>query len=308
MALRGKNLGSDTLAAGLLASVVCAGAAFSAPNNAASVSADAASAEGGAAVLDLAPSPNVGWIAYGTDFLSPPSGPGPVLSDPKHPFIPNRVEYAQAQPDLTIEGPSTFRVADLSNPILQPSTREALRKANERVLAGKPSYTRQTACWPLGVPAYLLYPVQPVFFVQTAKQVVMITQFDHMIRHVYLNMPHSRRVKPSWHGESVGRYEGTTLVVDTIGMNDQTYVDNYRTPHTDKLHVVERFHLIDAGKTLQVDVHVEDPRAFTAAWNAVQRYRRVEPGPILEMNCAENNPNYFDYDVEPMPQAKTPDF
>ena len=257
---------------------------------------------------DFSPSPNVGWISYGTDFLPPPSGPGPVLSDHKHPFIPDAVEYRAAQPDLKIEGATTFRVADLSNPILQPATREELPKQNERVLAGKPGYTRQTACWPLGVPGYLLYPVQPVFFVQTAKEVVMITQFDYMVRHVHLNVPHAKDVKPSWFGESVGHYEGDSLVVDTIGLNDKVYVDNYRTPHTDKLHVTERYHLIDGGKTLQVDVHVEDPGAFTQPWNAIQRYRRVEPGPIIEMSCAENNPNYFNHDVEAMPEAKKADF
>jgi hypothetical protein len=256
----------------------------------------------------FSPSPNVGWISYGTDFLPPPSGPGPVLSDPAHPFIPDPVEYRQAQPDLKLPEQSTFRVADLSNPILQPSTREALRKRNEAVLAGHPGYTVQTACWPLGTPGFLLYPVQPVFFIQTPKEVVMVTQFDHMVRHVYLNAPHSAKPKPSWFGESVGHYEGDTFVVDTIGLNDKVYVDNYRTPHTDKLHVVERYHLIEGGKTLQVDVHVEDPGAFTQAWNAVQRYRRVEPGPIVEMNCAENNANYFNHELEPMPVAARPDF
>jgi hypothetical protein len=136
----------------------------------------------------------------------------------------------------------------------------------------------------------------------------MIWQDDHQVRHVYLNVPHSAQVKPSWFGESVGHYEGDTLVVDTIGMNDQTYVDNYRTPHTDRLHVVERFHMIEGGKTLEVNVHVEDPGAFITPWNAIQRYRRVEQGPILESFCAENNANYFNQDVESMPEADKPDF
>jgi len=81
---------------------------------------------------------------------------------------------------------------------------------------------------------------------------------------------------PSWFGESVGRYEGDTLVVDTVGMNDKTYIDSYRTPHTEKLHVVERFRMIEGGKTLEVKVHVEDPGAFTTPWDAIQRYRRVD--------------------------------
>ena len=66
-----------------------------------------------------------------------------------------------------------------------------------------------------------------------------------------MNVPHSKNPKPSWYGESVGHYEGDELVVDTIGLNDKTFVDNYRTPHTDQIHVVERFKLIEDGKTLQ---------------------------------------------------------
>ena len=73
---------------------------------------------------------------------------------------------------------------------------------------------------------------------------------DFQLRRIYLNVPHSSNPQPSWYGESVGHYEnGDTLVVDTIGMNDKTYVDNYRTPHTDKLHVVERFTLARDGQS-----------------------------------------------------------
>ena len=91
-------------------------------------------------------------------------------------------------------------------------------------------------------------------------------------------------------------------------MNDKTYVDNYRTPHTTRLHVVERFRIVDGGKTLQVDVHVEDPGAYTTPWNAIQRYRRVEEGPLHEMVCADNNGDHFNQGLVPIPQADKPDF
>ena len=68
-----------------------------------------------------------------------------------------------------------------------------------------------------------------------------------------------QEVAVRWFGESVGHYEGDTLVVNTIGITPRTFVDNYQTPHTDQLHVVERFQMADAGKTLEVKVHVEDP-------------------------------------------------
>src|SRR6185369_716471 len=123
-----------------------------------------------ASMPNFASNYSVGWVAYGTDFIPPPSGPGPVASDPAHPFIPDPVEYRRSQPDRKDDRLSTFRVADLSNPILQSWAREELRKRNELILSGKPGYNRQVSCWPLGVPAYLLYPVIPIYFVQTPKE------------------------------------------------------------------------------------------------------------------------------------------
>jgi hypothetical protein len=162
------------------------------------------------------------------------------------------------------------------------------------------------------VPGFLLYPVHPVFFIQTAKEVLMTWGQDFQLRHVYLNVPHSADPKPSWYGESVGHYEnGDTLVVDTIGLNDRTYVDNYRTPHTTRLHVVERFRLLEGGQSMEVNVRVEDAGAFTMPWNALQRYRidhRPTEVPLHEMVCAENNEDYFHQGLYPVPQADKPDF
>ncbi len=199
-----------------------------------------------------------------------------------------------------------WRIADLNNPILQPWAKEELRKNNERILAGGTGYTRQVSCWPMGTPAFLLYPAQPVYFIQTPEKVTIIAQMDHQVRHVYLNVPHSVDVKPSWYGESVGHYEGDTLVVDTIGINNQTWVDNFRTPHSEKLHVVERFRMADDEKVLLVDLHIEDSGAYTMPWNAVQRYDRLDQE-FVETTCAENNPLHLGQ-LDPIPEAKTPDF
>ena len=292
--------------AGVLTGLICAGSALAA---------------GAAAPPDFSPNASVGWVSIRGGFKPPPSGAGPIADDPAHPTITND--------DYRITGKQpTFPVADLSNPILQPWAREELRKRNERIFAGKSGLGPQQSCWPRGVPAFLLYGVQPVYFIQTPKEVLMTWQADHQTRHVYLDVPHSAKPKPSWYGESVGHYEGETLVVDTIGLNDKTPIDGYLTPHTERLHVVERFHLIDGGKTLEVNIHVEDPGAFTMPWNAIQRYRRVEPqraenplvaendsttsaaiaGPMLEASCAENNFSYFGNDSIPIPQANRPDF
>jgi hypothetical protein len=252
------RLSLTCIAAGLL----CSGAALS----------PAFAAEGtGASIPNFAPTLGTAWTSNrpkSDDFLPPASGPGPVLSDPARPYVPN----GQGQP--------TYRIADLTNPILKPWVVEQMKKANDDVVAGKVPFIARERCWPAGVPGLDIYNRgQPVHFIQTPKMVVYINELYAQTRHIYLNVPHSEHVKPSWYGESVGHYEGDELVVDTIGLSDRTFVDNYRTPHTDQMHVVERFKMVEDGKTLQVSVTVDDPGAFNMPWSAMQRWRRVENTP-----------------------------
>jgi hypothetical protein len=249
---------------------------------------------------NFAPDSFTGWQLLDDEFIPPPSGAGPIVSDPAHPYVSFYRFPRNPKP--------SFRVADLSNPILQPWAREHLRKVNERSLSGKVVAIPKERCWPVGVPAFLLLPATPIYFLQTPKQVSMIWMQDHQVRRVYMDVQHSTNVEPSWFGQSVGHYEGDTLVVDTIGISSKSYVDNYQTPHTDQLHVVERFHMIDDGKMLEVNVRVEDPGAFTMPWNAIQRYRRTNNSPLSEAVCAENNDDHFHHGLEPMPQADKPDF
>ncbi len=253
---------------------------------------------------DFAPDSNIAWVANSQDFIAPPGGPGPITGDPAHKPRP---------------GQPAFRVADLSNPILQSWTRDELRKANERALSGKAAYTPKQRCWPNGVPAFDIYPVMPIYFVLTPKEVLMIWSEDHMVRHIYMDVPHSATPAPSWFGESVGHYEGDTLVVDTVGLNTRTFVDNFRTPHTDRLHVIERFRMTEGGRTLEAKIHVEDPGAFTMPWDALQYFHRihgrgdkvdprVSAGPLDEQVCAENNGDIFGEGLEPIPTAAASDF
>jgi len=259
------------------------------------------------AVLSLAasaaPAPVPDFSAGATGWVTPiageyapvPGSPSPVLSDPAHPFL-NNVEALQR--GVT----PTYRIADLSNPNLKPGVKEAMKKDIDEVLAGKIAYSPSTSCEPSGVPAYLLQP-SALYFVQTPEEIVMIESYDSQVRHVFLNRAHSANVMPSWYGESVGHYEGETLVVDTIGVSTKSFVDMYRTPHSESLHVVERWSLADGGRALQVRVTVDDPQTYYQPWSGVLRYRKV-PQPVQEAVCAENN-QQFDYH---MPMARTPDF
>jgi hypothetical protein len=241
---------------------------------------------------------NFGWFPVSDDFQPPLSGPGPVLSDPAHPYSSNQTGR---QP--------TFRIADLTNSILQPWAAERLRKTNQETLSGKPPFSPRETCWFPGVPGYDVFSrLRPVYFLQTAKQVTIINEGDAQVRRVYLNVPHSPNPKPSWYGESIGHYEnGDTLVVDTIGLNDKTFVDLYLTPHTERLHVIERFKLT-SGERLELTITVEDEGAFNTAWSARQTYNREPQAQMEEAICAENNVDVFNQGYVPPPEAKTPDF
>jgi hypothetical protein len=252
------------------------------------------------AIPDLSSS-NTAWDGNGdNDFTPPKSGPGPVMSDPAHPYISNFTARRTGQQP-------NWRIADLTNPILKPWVVEVLRKTNADAGSGKAMFTRESRCWPTGVPAMLLNPIL-LFFVQTPKEVWIIQQADHRVRRVYLDQPHSANLKPTWYGESVGHYEGgDTLVVDTTAMNDKSFVDSYGTPHTSQIHVVERFRLVDGGRALEVNFTVDDPGAFNMPWSASKRWRRTK-APLTEEVCSENNASYFNYEVEPLPHADKPDF
>ena len=250
------------------------------------------------------------WSKVADDFQAiPGGGPGPVMSDKAHPYRPNGGFEGLAP------GGATFRIADLSNPILKPSAIESMRKANELAAAGKQAYEARASCHPGGVPGYLVMGrVNPMYIVQGKRTVVLINEGGPEVRHIYLDVPHTAHPKISPYGESIGHYEGDALVVDTIGLSADTYIDNYRTPHTTQEHVIERYRLINGGAGLQVDIRVEDPGTFNMAWSARQVYRKGQPleslnGQLLEAICSENNPNFLDpASVSPIPVAGTADF
>jgi hypothetical protein len=183
--------------------------------------------------------------------------------------------------------------------------------SNEEAISGRRAvpFTAQGRCYPGGVPGQLLYPAEPFYFIQTPKQVWMIWQRDHMVRRIFLTDKHSSDVKPSWFGESIGHYEnGDTLVVDTIGLSTKnSFIDNFRTPHTTKEHVVERFKMAADGKTLEAAVTVDDPDTFNEPLHMRQAWRKVN-NPMLETACAENNEDFFHQNLFPIPEADKPDF
>jgi len=280
---------------GTAASALCAGLALWALNA-------PASAQGKIPELT---SSSFAWLAAGADWRDPPAGMrGPIKPDPDHPYHGN------------LDGPGqvTIRLGNYKDPVLKPWAAAQMKASNEEALSGKRQvpFAAQARCYPGGVPGQLLYPAEPMYYIQTPKVVYMIWQRDHMVRRVFLTDKHSETVKPSWFGESIGRYEnGDTLVIDTIGLLNSkdrpSYIDNFRTPHTEKLHVVERLKLAPDGKQIEAFVKVEDPDTFNAPLYMAQRWRKVD-NPLLETVCAENNGDHFDQGLFPIPEAKKPDF
>ncbi|HEX5279290.1 MAG TPA: hypothetical protein VFW28_04345 [Micropepsaceae bacterium] len=274
-----------------------------------------------AAPPDFSPTPETQWYAYSEVLLPPPSGPGPVLQDPEHPLITND--------DFRATGKQpTYPMGDPRSPILKPWAADVLRKVNADTLAGKPIITQHAQCLPGGVTQFLVQPsTRPMYIVQGKDDVVMINESFAEVRHIYLTGGHHSDPGRSWWGDSIGHYEGDTLVVDTNGFNDKTHIDRFHTPHTAQLHTLERFRLIDGGKEMQVDLHVEDTGAFTTPWNAVMRYRKYElvatnaqksgakiavlatpdEGPLIEAVCDGRNALQF-VPGATLAEAKTPDF
>jgi hypothetical protein len=193
-------------------------------------------------------------------------------------------------------GADDIWAGDFNNPILQPWAREIVKKNAESEIRRDHVYTADDSCWPSGVPQAVNL-LDEIEFLQTKDRVVVIYQRDHQVRWIWLNRNHSENPTPSWYGESVGHYEGDTLVVDTVGLktHKMSVVDPFGTPHTDKLHVVERYQLFSTpfGNGLEITVEVDDPGAFTAPWKGTAEYRQ-NPGvtELKEIVCAENNRSF----------------
>ena len=247
-----------------------------------------------------------GWQTNLEDWQDPPpgSGHGPIRNDPRYPYLSNYEANRQGKQP-------TIRITNSDDPILKPWAQQQIKHSNEELLSGERQvpFTAQSRCWPGGVPGQLLYPFEPVYFIQTPKEVWMIWQRDHVVRRVFLNRPHSQNVQPSWFGESVGHYEnGDTLVVDTIGLSTyKSYIDNFRTPHTEQEHVVERFTIAPDGKSMTAIARVEDPAAYNGPITMKEFWFKANV-PMLETVCPENNEDFFHQNLYAIPEATTQDF
>ncbi|MDP8989849.1 MAG: hypothetical protein M3N41_07185 [Acidobacteriota bacterium] len=150
-----------------------------------------------------------------------------------------------------------------------------------------PTTVNSTGCFPPGVPRIYLQPF-PMEIVQQPNRVLMIYEFDHLIRQIWMDgRAHVKDLPGTWMGDSIGKWEGDTLVVDTTGFNDKTWLDRAGHPHSEDLHVVERLKRTDA-KTLQIDITMDDPMAYTKPWGGQLLYTQRPDWNISELICVDN--------------------
>jgi hypothetical protein len=285
---------------------------------------------GGGGADGAAPIPDFSGIwghPYWPGFEPPASGPGPVT---------NRSRL-RGGPQAGVSNPGQF-VGDYTNPILKPWAAEVLKKRGEQELSGISSPTAFNQCWPQGVP-FIFFNFAMQMLQQPDK--ITILYLTYQFRQVRMNQSHPAHVTPSWHGASVDHYEGDTLVVDTVGIKVGPFamVDMYGTPHTESLHVVERYRLIDyeaakdalernakenfrfppdalsldfdpnyRGKHLQLHFTVEDEGAFAKPCSSTITYSRRALGEWAEFICAENPHQYWAGKDSEVPHADKPDF
>jgi hypothetical protein len=168
--------------------------------------------------------------------------------------------------------------------------------AMEKFKTAKPGYGPRATpdsqdpilkCLPPGVPRIMLIPF-PIQIVQTPGEVIMLFEYDHYIRHIFLDRrEHPQNPDLTWMGDSIGHWEGDTLVVDTIGLNDKTWLDQVGHPHSDSLHVIERIRRVNHD-TLQDDLTIDDPRAYAKPWTGQQVFKLKPAWRLSEYVCEDN--------------------
>jgi hypothetical protein len=266
------------------------------------------------------------WAHPSLGFEPPLSGPGPVR---------NKVRLRNGASD------ADQLVGDDTNPILKPEAAAIIRKRGQISLSGLAFPDPDSLCNYQPVP-YIFWNFE-IQILQRPDKVVILYNHDHEWREVRLNRQHPATVKPSWHGDSVGRYEGNTLVIDTVGIRvgKHAMIDRLGTPYTGALHVVERYRLLDyeaakdamergqkewpaigaypvdpdyKGKGLQLEFRVDDAGVFTMPWKATVTYRRALSKEWNERICSENvagndfNVQYYSDKDARIPAAGKPDF
>lgn len=173
---------------------------------------------------------------------------------------------------------------------LKPKYMDILKRRIRAKNAGTPEADASTQCFPHGMPRIMESPY-PIEIVQIPGEIVFLHEVAHNARRIYLDRPQPKNPKKTFLGHSVGHWEGDTLVVDTIGLNDRTFIDDEGNSHSDQEHTIERYRKIEGGARLEMTMTIEDPVTLEHPYS----YKRVlnwRPDIVpQEYVCEENNRN-----------------
>jgi hypothetical protein len=212
-------------------------------------------------------------LGDGRDYIAIARAPHPTLAGPA-PRMPD------GKPDLSGMW-HLQRTVDPGKPEIKAWAEAVAKERTENNARDFP----QSRCQPLGV---ILAPTLSYWkTVQTQALLVIITEGE-LPRQVFLDgRRHPKDLNPTWLGHSIGYWQGQTLVVDTTGFNDRAWLEGRGIPHTEKMHITERYHRVDLGH-MEIEITVEDPDTFTKPW-VIKRAAELAPNDeIQEYVCTEN--------------------
>jgi hypothetical protein len=152
-----------------------------------------------------------------------------------------------------------------------------------------------THCLPPGIPRLNIVSLFPIEIVQTPKRIVFMYEYMNVFRSIPINAKHSDDLGPTYVGDSVGRWQGDTLVVDVVGFNDKTWLTGTGTFHSESLHVVERYTRVSKDQ-INYEATIEDPEVLTRPWTIRTTMMLREGTRVQEFVCAENNQDPAQYE------------
>jgi len=169
-----------------------------------------------------------------------------------------------------------------------PLTAEGKALYEQHLVARRelPPREDMSRCVPSGMPRAMWAPL-PMLIVQTARKISIIQEYHHQLRHIYMDepLPSLDDIELSYMGESVGRWEGDTLVIETIGLHRNTVLDREGLPHTRNMRITERLRLLDDGRVLENVVTFDDPQLYTQPWSSRVVYDSKPGVQLKEYNC-----------------------
>ena len=249
------------------------------------------------ALLFLAASAQAQWLGYPAKRIPRSADGAPNLSAPAPRTADGKIDLsgvweAADHPDDPAGGIEGARAPKYMVNVMrdfkggapfQPWAAEIFKQRQANKMRDNP----MIRCLPAGVPRLAAYS-HPYKIVQTPDLVVILYESQTLFRQVFTDgRTYPKDPEPTWLEYSVGKWEGDTLVVETTGFNDKTWLDGFGHPHSEAMKVTERFRRRDVGH-MDIEVVIDDPKAYTQQIRYVQPQGLLPDGDLIEYICNEN--------------------